>query len=133
MVDDIAFGITHVIRGEDHVTNSGAQLRMFQALDAALPAFGHLPLLVDATGCGLSKQTGSMAVADLRERGIEALALCALLARLGTVDPAAPVTSLDALVAAVDFARVGRAAARFSKEELAHLNARTLHNLLAPP
>src|SRR5258708_5657907 len=129
VVDDIDFAITHVIRGEDHVTNSGAQIQMFQALDAAVPVFAHLPLLVDATGGGLSKRTGSMAVADLRERGIEALAVCALLARLGTADPVEPVTSLDHLVATVDFARVGRAAARFSEEELAQLNARTLHIL----
>ena len=129
VVDDIAFAITHVIRGEDHVTNSGAQIQMFQALDAAVPVFAHLPLLVDATGGGMSKRTGSAAVADLRERGIEALAVCALLARLGTADPVEPVASLDGLVATVDFARVGRAAARFSEEELAQLNARTLHIL----
>jgi glutamyl-tRNA synthetase len=129
VVDDIAFAITHVIRGEDHVTNSGAQIQMFQALGAAVPVFAHLPLLVDATGGGLSKRAGSMAVADLRERGIEALAVCALLARLGTADPVEPTASLGALVATVDFARVGRAAARFSEEELAQLNARTLHIL----
>jgi glutamyl-tRNA synthetase len=129
VVDDIAFAITHVIRGEDHVTNSGAQIQMFQALGAPVPTFAHLPLMVDATGGGLSKRTGSLAVADLRERGVEALAICALLARLGTADPVEPVTSLDALVATVDFARVGRAAARFSEEELAQLNARTLHIL----
>ncbi|OFX04429.1 MAG: glutamate--tRNA ligase [Alphaproteobacteria bacterium RIFCSPHIGHO2_12_FULL_66_14] len=129
VVDDIAFAITHVIRGEDHVTNSGVQIQMFQALGAPVPTFAHLPLMVDATGGGLSKRTGSLAVADLRERGVEALAICALLARLGTADPVEPVTSLDALVATVDFARVGRAAARFSEEELAQLNARTLHIL----
>ena len=91
------------------------------------PLFAHLPLLVDAAGGGLSKRAGSLSVGELRERGIEALAVSALLARLGTADPVEPVTSLDALVATVDFARVGRAAARFSEEELAHLSARTLH------
>jgi glutamyl-tRNA synthetase len=129
VVDDIDFAITHVIRGEDHVTNSGAQIQMFQALDAAVPVLAHLPLLVDATGGGLSKRTGSAAVADLRERGIEAVAVSSLLARLGTADPVEPVTSLDALAATVDFARVGRAAARFSEEELSQLNARTLNIL----
>lgn len=129
VVDDIAFGITHVIRGEDHVTNSGAQIQMFQALGADVPVFAHLPLLVDAAGSGLSKRAGSLAVADLRERGIGALAVCALLARLGTADPVEPVASLDTLVTTVDLARVGRAAARFSEEELAQLNARTLHVL----
>jgi len=127
VVDDVAFGITHVIRGEDHVTNSGAQIQMFAALGAPLPVFAHLPLLVDASGGGLSKRTGSLAVGDLRERGIEALAVCALLARLGTADPVEPVTSLQTLIASVDFSRIGRAAARFSEEELAQLSARTLH------
>ena len=129
VVDDIDFAITHVIRGEDHVTNTGAQIQMFQALAAVVPVFAHLPLLVDAAGAGLSKRTGSLSIGDLRMRGIEALAIDALLARIGTADPVEPVSSLDALVATVDFARVGRAAARFSEEELAHLSARTLHAL----
>ncbi|MPZ34602.1 MAG: glutamate--tRNA ligase [Rhodospirillales bacterium] len=129
VVDDIAFGITHVIRGEDHVTNSAAQIQIFRALEAEVPAFAHLPLLVNAQGGGLSKRTGSLSIADLRARDIEALAICALLARLGTADPVEPVTSLDALAATVDFSRVGRAAARFSEDELAHLNARTIHAL----
>ena len=127
VVDDIDFAINHVIRGEDHVTNTGAQIQMFAALGGAIPTFAHLPLLVDAAGGGLSKRAGSLSVADLRERGIEALAIDALLARLGTADPVEPLTSLEPLVATVDFARVGRAAARFSEEELAHLSARTLH------
>ncbi len=127
VVDDIAFGITHVIRGEDHVTNTGAQIQMFRALGVAEPAFAHLPLLVDAAGGGLSKRTGSLSVDELRGHGIEPLAISALLARLGTSDPVEPVTSLEPLIATVDFARVGRAAARFSEEELAHLSARTLH------
>src|SRR5262249_17871423 len=129
VVDDIAFGITHVIRGEDHVTNTGAQIQMFRALGAEEPAFAHLPLLVDASGGGLSKRTGSLSVANLRERGIEPLAICALLARPGPAGPVEPVASLDPLVATIDFSRVGRAAARFSEEELAHFSARTLHML----
>jgi glutamyl-tRNA synthetase len=131
VVDDIDFAVTHVIRGEDHVTNTGAQIQMFQALGgpngARVPVFAHLPLLVDAAGGGLSKRTGSLSVAELRERGIEPLAIAALLARLGTADPIEPVAALDPLIATVDFARVGRSAARFSEEELAHLSARTLH------
>ena len=129
VVDDIAFAITHVIRGEDHVTNSGAQIQMFAALGAPIPAFAHLPLLVDAAGGGLSKRLGSLSLGELRERGIEALAVAGLLARIGTADPVEPIDSLDRLVATVDFGRVGRAAARFSEEELAHLSARTLHAL----
>ena len=127
VVDDIEMAITHVIRGEDHVTNTGAQIQMFQALGGAVPVFGHLPLLVDAKGAGLSKRTGSLSIGDLRASGIEALAIDALLARIGTADAVEPVMSLETLIATVDFARVGRAAARFSEEELAHLSARTLH------
>ena len=127
VVDDIDFAITHVVRGEDHVTNTGAQIQIFAALGGAIPAFAHLPLLVDAAGGGLSKRAGSLSVGELRQRGIEALAIDAQLARLGTGDPVEPVTSLETLVATVDFARVGRSAARFSEEELAHLSARTLH------
>ena len=79
VVDDIAFAITHVIRGEDHVTNSGAQIQMFRALDAREPVFAHLPLLVDAAGGGLSKRTGSLSVGELaraRHRGVGDLARC---------------------------------------------------------
>ena len=129
VVDDIELAITHVIRGEDHVTNSGAQIQMFRALDAAVPVFAHLPLLVDAAGGGLSKRTGALSMGELRERRIEPLAIAALLARLGTADPVEPVTSLQPLIDTVDLARVGRAAARFSEEELAHLSARTLHGM----
>jgi glutamyl-tRNA synthetase len=129
VVDDIAFGITHVIRGEDHVTNTGAQIQLFRALGAAPPAFAHLPLLVGADGRSLSKRLGSLSLADLRARGIEALALCALLARLGTADPVEPVDSLQTLIASVDLARVGRAAARFAEEDLRALSQRTVHGL----
>src|SRR6478752_2703686 len=86
VVDDIDFTITHVIRGEDHVTNTGAQIQMVQALGGSVPTFAHLPLLVDAAGGGLSKRTGSLSVAELRDRGIEPLAIDGLLARLGTAD-----------------------------------------------
>jgi glutamyl-tRNA synthetase len=133
VVDDIDFAVSHVIRGEDHVTNTGAQVQMFLALGGAVPAFAHLPLLVDAAGGGLSKRAGSLSIADLREHGIEPLAIAALLARLGTADPIEPVTALAPLIATVDFARVGRAAARFSEEELAHLSARTLHAMPYAP
>lgn len=111
VVDDIAFAITHVIRGEDHVTNTGAQIQMFQALGAAVPVFAHLPLLVDAAGGGLSKRTGSLSIADLRERGVEALAISALLARLGTAD-AVEARGLTRHARSVDGLRPSRARVR---------------------
>lgn len=128
VIDDIDMGISHVVRGEDHVTNTAIQLQMFAALGAAPPAFAHLALLVGTDG-KLSKREGSVGVAALREAGIEPPALLALLARLGTSEPVAPVAAVADLVAGFDFAHWGRAPARFDEAELAQLNARTLHLL----
>ena len=127
VIDDIAMGITHVVRGEDHVSNTAAQIQMFQALGATPPAFAHEALLVGTEG-KLSKRLGSLGMASLREEGIEPIALIALLARLGTSDPVEPVTSPAPLVDSLDFARFGRAPARFDEGELALLNQKILHH-----
>jgi glutamyl-tRNA synthetase len=129
VVDDAELGVSHVIRGNDHVTNTAAQIQLFQALGAAPPTFAHLPLLVDAGGEGLSKRTGAQSVADLRAAGLEPLAIAIYLARLGTGEPMEPVADLAALTAGFDLGRFGRASPRFDPAELAHLNARLLHGL----
>src|SRR3546814_11822963 len=85
-------GISHVVRGEDHVSNTAAQIQMFAALGATPPAFAHEDLLVGTEG-KLSKRLGSLGMANLRGAGIEPIALAALLARLGTSDPGEPVRS----------------------------------------
>ncbi|TKD51829.1 glutamate--tRNA ligase [Sphingomonas baiyangensis] len=128
VIDDIDMGITDVVRGEDHVSNTAAQVQMFEALGAAPPAFAHAALLTGAEG-KLSKRLGSLGVAHFREAGIEPQALVALLARIGTSDPVEPVVDPMALAAAFDFARFGRAPARFDEGELAALNARIVHQL----
>ncbi|CAA9531442.1 MAG: Glutamyl-tRNA(Gln) synthetase [uncultured Sphingomonadaceae bacterium] len=125
-IDDIDMRVTHVVRGEDHVTNSGHQIQMFQALGAEPPRFAHAALLVGTEG-KLSKRDGALGVADLQADGIEPLAVLALLARLGTSRPVEPVGSIDALIAGFDFAHLGRAPARFDPHDLAALNARMLH------
>jgi len=127
-IDDIDMGITHVVRGEDHVTNTGLQLQMFSALGATPPAFAHEALLVGSEG-KLSKRLGSLGCDAFREEGIEPIALIALLGRIGTSLPVEPVASPDALFADFDFARFGRAPARFDLDELKALNARILHLL----
>lgn len=127
-IDDIDMGITHVVRGEDHVTNTGLQLQMFAALGATPPAFAHEALLVGSEG-KLSKRLGSLGCDAFREEGIEPVALIALLARIGTSLPVEPVASPQALFADFDFARFGRAPARFDLDELKALNARILHLL----
>lgn len=126
VIDDIAMGISHVVRGEDHVSNTAAQVQMFAALGAEPPAFAHEALLVGTEG-KLSKRLGSLGMAALRDQGIEPIALAALLARLGTSDPVEPVTSLTPLIESIDFARFGRAPARFDESELGLLNQKILH------
>jgi glutamyl-tRNA synthetase len=127
-VDDIEMGITHVVRGEDHVTNTGLQLQMFDALGAVPPAFAHEALLVGSEG-KLSKRLGSLGVDALREAGIEPAALAAKLARIGTSLPVEPIATPEPLLAGFDFASFGRAPARFDLDELAALNARIVHQL----
>jgi glutamyl-tRNA synthetase len=127
-VDDIEMAVTHVLRGEDHVTNTALQIQMFEALGAKPPAFAHEALLVGSEG-KLSKRLGSLGADGLREQGIEAVALIAKLARLGTSLPVEPVTEPGPLIETFDFATFGRAPARFDLDELAQLNARIVHQL----
>ena len=127
-IDDIDMGVTHVVRGEDHVSNTATQIQMFTAMGAAPPSFAHEALLVGTEG-KLSKRLGSLGVSALKEAGIEPIALLAMLARLGTSDPVEAVASVEPLCAGIDFARFGRAPARFDEEELAALNARVVHQL----
>jgi glutamyl-tRNA synthetase len=129
VADDIDLGITHVIRGEDHVANTAPQIQLFEALDAVPPAFGHHSLLVGADGQALSKRDRSLAVEGLRAEGIEALALASYVATLGTSDAVAPHASLDELVEGFDLGKLSRAPARFDPNELRLLNARLLHQL----
>ena len=127
-IDDIAMGVTDVLRGEDHVSNTAAQIQMFQALGAEPPRFAHEALLVGTEG-KLSKRLGSMSVSDFREAGIEPETLVALLARLGTSDPVDASLDADALAESFDLSRFGRAPARFDEAELERLNAAVVHRL----
>jgi glutamyl-tRNA synthetase len=128
IVDDIELGITHVIRGEDHVANTAVQIQLWQALDGPVPTFAHLPLLSDATGAALSKRLGSIGISHLRdEEGVEPMAINSLLAKLGTSDAIEARLTLAELVAEFDMAKVSRGAPKFDPEELKRLNARVLH------
>lgn len=128
VIDDIDMGVTHVLRGEDHVSNTATQLQMFAALGAPVPAFAHTALLVGTEG-KLSKRLGSLGMESLRDAGIEPIALSALLARLGTSDPVEPVIDMAPLIERFDFAHFGRAPARFDEAELAMLNQKIVHML----
>ncbi|KAB7647400.1 glutamate--tRNA ligase [Polymorphobacter fuscus] len=128
VVDDIDLGITDIVRGEDHVTNSAIQIQMFEALGAPVPRLAHLALLTGADAA-LSKRLGSEGVAAWAAAGIEPVAIAALLARIGTSLPVEPVAAITDLLPGFDLASFGRAPARFDPAELAALNARTLHLL----
>lgn len=129
VVDDLESGVTHVVRGEDHVTNTGVQLDLWEALggDAQALAFAHLPLLTDADGGPLSKRLGSLSLRQLRRDGIEPAALAGYLAALGTARD--PVPGLPAaLVAGFRLDAISRSPARFDPRQLLALNRRWLHD-----
>ncbi|MDI1296113.1 MAG: glutamate--tRNA ligase [bacterium] len=128
VIDDIDMGITHVLRGEDHVSNTATQIQMFLALGAPLPAFAHEALLTGSEG-KLSKRLGSLGVAHFREAGLEPQAIASLLARLGSSQPIEPFADVQPLVDSFDFAHFGRAPARFDEAELATLNQKIVHAL----
>ncbi|AMW34970.1 glutamate--tRNA ligase [Haematospirillum jordaniae] len=129
VVDDVAMGITHVVRGEDHVTNTAVQIQMFQALGGNLPAFAHLPLLVGADGHKLSKRSGSLSVAELRDKGVEPLAVHALLARLGSSEAVEPVQDVQGLIQDFDLGRFGRGAPRLDEADLMRLTEKLVHGM----
>ena len=128
VIDDVDFDITHIVRGEDHVTNTAAQIQMFEAVGGKVPEFAHLPLLTGKEG-KLSKRLGSLGVRDIRRDGIEAMALCSFLARLGTSEPIEPFYDLFSLAKTLDLSKIGRAQPRFDEEELKHFNMRFVHSM----
>jgi glutamyl-tRNA synthetase len=129
VVDDIDMGISHVIRGEDHITNAGVQIDLTRALGATPPAYAHLSLLIDASGKGFSKREGGNNLMTLREDGFEALALCAYLARLGSASAPEPIGALLDLVAGFDLANFSHATPHVDPLELERLNAKLLHQM----
>ncbi len=128
VVDDIELEISHIIRGEDHVTNTAVQLQLFEALAPGSPApvFAHHNLLISGTGEGLSKRTGSLSIASLREEGYEPLAVAALATLTGSSESVRAIRSLDELASHFDLAHVSRNPARFDPADLATLTHRTL-------
>ncbi len=127
VADDIDMAISHVVRGEDHVTNTAAQIEIFEALGGPVPKFAHFPLLVGASGEALSKRLGSLSLEQLRGDGVEPMAVASYLAKIGTSDPVEPRLTLGELATEFDFAKIGRAPAHFVPDELTALNARLLH------
>jgi glutamyl-tRNA synthetase len=127
VVDDIDLGITHVIRGEDHVSNTGTQIEIFEALGGTVPTFAHHNLLTDAEGQGFSKRLGSQSITDFREAGYEPLAIAIMATLTGTSLSVEPYASLEDIAARLDLSMISHGPARFDPAELDTLNARLLH------
>jgi glutamyl-tRNA synthetase len=128
-VDDTDLAVSHVIRGEDHVTNTALQLAIWRAMDASPPAFAHLPLIGDAAGRSFSKRLGALSLKSLHEQGIEPLAIVLTLAALGTAEAADPAMDLDGLVARFALDAYGRAAPRLVVDDLPRFSKEVLHHL----
>ncbi|KQZ12476.1 glutamine--tRNA ligase [Mesorhizobium sp. Root552] len=129
VVDDIDMGVTHVIRGDDHVTNTGVQMALFKALGAELPTFGHHNLLTTTTGEGLSKRTGALSIESLREAGIEPMAIASLAVLIGTSESVQAMPTMTELADHFDPAATSKSAAKFDPDELFVLNRTLLHHM----
>lgn len=129
VVDDTEMGVTHVVRGADHVTNTATQIQIIKALGGDVPAFAHHSLLTGPQGESLSKRLGTLALRDLRASGIEPMALLSLLARLGSSDPVELRVSIDELIAGFDLGHFGAAPTKFDVEDLKPLTSKYVSGL----
>ncbi len=127
VADDIDLGVTHLIRGDDHVTNTGVQIALFKALGAEPPAFGHHNLLTAATGEGLSKRSGALSIGSLREQGIEPMAVASLAVLTGTSENVVAARDMQELAGHFDLAATSRSASKFDPADLIALNRTLLH------
>ena len=129
VVDDTDMGVTHVVRGSDHVTNTATQIQMIQALGHDAPSFAHHSLLTGPQGEALSKRLGTLALRDMREAGVEPMALLSLMARLGSSDPVELRSTHAELIEGFDITRFGAAPTKFDAEDLTPLTARVVQAL----
>lgn len=128
VIDDADFKITHILRGEDHVTNTASQIQMFEAIGGFVPTFAHLPLLTGKEG-KLSKRLGSLGVRELKAEGVENMAICSYLAKLGTSEEIRSFYTLDELAETLDFSKIGHAQPKFDVEDLKHFNIKHIHTM----
>ncbi|MBA84528.1 glutamate--tRNA ligase [Thalassobius sp. S69A] len=129
VVDDTDMGVTDVVRGSDHVTNTATQIQIMEALGHSAPNFAHHSLLTGPQGEALSKRLGTLALKDLREQGIEPAAVLSLMARLGSSDPVELRTSLDEIAEGFDLTHFGSAPTKFDVQDLFPLTGHYLQGL----
>ena len=124
VVDDIDFGVTDILRGEDHMTNSAAQIQLFEALESSPPNLGHLSLLTDISGAGLSKRIGSISLRDLKDEGFQPMAISSLLSKVGTSDAVEIFRDINQIINDFDISKFGKSKPKFDKNELRGLNSK---------
>jgi glutamyl-tRNA synthetase len=129
VVDDIEMGVTHIVRGDDHVTNTAVQIAIFEALGGKSPIFGHHNLLTTSTGEGLSKRTGALSIGSLAEAGHEPMAVASLAVLIGTADAVEPWPDMPSLAAHFDISHVSKSAAKFDPADLNQMSATLVHKL----
>ncbi len=127
VIDDADFGITHVLRGEDHVANTAVQIELFQALGANLPAFAHHNLIASATGEEMSKRTGALSLRSFRAEGVDPLAVAIVATLTGTSEAIRPLEGLNALGELLDLSKFSRALTKFDPAEITDLSVKLLH------
>lgn len=128
VIDDIDYEITHVVRGEDHVSNTATHVQMFDAISGKIPEFAHLPLITDIEGGKLSKRLGSLSLNEVRENeGLEPMAIVSLLSRLGSADPIEPFTGLQPLIDSFDFSKFSKGSPKLDMDEVLRLNSKIIH------
>jgi len=124
VVDDIDFEVTDILRGEDHMTNSAAQIQLFEALESSPPNLGHLSLLTDISGAGLSKRMGSISLRDLKDEGFQPMAISSLLSKVGTSDAVEIFRDINQIISDFDIGKFGKSKPKFDKNELRGLNSK---------
>jgi len=128
VIDDGDMGISHIIRGDDHITNTGVQIALFEAIGSALPGFGHINLLTTASGEGLSKRKGDLSLRSLREQGFEPMAVASLAVLTGTSENVQACPDMAALSRHFSFTAISKSAAKFDPQDLGHLNRQLIHH-----
>ena len=127
--DDTDMGVTHVVRGSDHVTNTATQIQMIRAIGGTVPSFSHHSLLTGPKGEGLSKRLGSLALRDMRDAGIQPMALLSHLARLGSSDPIELRGVMEDIISGFDLTKFGSAPTKFDEADLIPITAKHLQGL----
>ena len=129
VVDDIDFNISHILRGDDHLTNTAAQIKLFKYLGGNIPNFGHLPLMKSFSGAEMSKRSNTFSLKEIREKKINPDALNTVLSLLGTKFSTDEILSIDELIDKLDLENFSSAPIKFNYEDLYRLNSKFIKEL----